>query len=217
MVSHHLLALYPRDQAKVCFGEFLRATPSLPSCLGLGACRCWQGCARAGFTPGPLGVRQPARLVGWGWGLCMCVSVFQCVLCTPCCLYMGLSQALHFAYVCVCVCELNPCVFACLHACLFTLDQVRMCSCLRVFACPLLFITCMCWCVYICWMEHVPVGTCSMRHKCACVLTDLVACAHGAFICVFVSVDMAVLTVSQASSALGLPGGRGQVGAIPSG
>lgn len=173
---------------------------------------------RLGSHLGLLGLgSQP----GWwaGAGACVCVSVcFSVYFAHPvACTWVLAKLCTLPMCVCVFVCELNPCVFACLHACLFTLDQVRMCSCLRVFACPLLFITCMCWCVYICWMEHVPVGTCSMRHKCACVLTDLVACAHGAFICVFVSVDMAVLTVSQASSALGLPGGRGQVGAIPSG
>lgn len=40
LVSCHVPALWPKDQDRICFGEFLRVIPppgSLPDCLGIGS------------------------------------------------------------------------------------------------------------------------------------------------------------------------------------
>lgn len=127
---------------------------------------------------------------------CACVCVRVCVL-------VGTPRALC----------LGVCVRACANTCPFVLDQPSVCLRTRVFAFLLRSLSPACVDVLgslrACWAACVPVCTGSSRiptHVHACVLNRHRApCTSGAFVqCL--SVVMTVLSVSQASSVLGLPG-----------
>lgn len=147
----------------------------------------------------------------------------------PVCICVYFVHPLYtFAKLCVCSsCMLVPCalrlgVHMSVCTCPFVLDQPSICSWTRVFAFLLLCPRHMMCCVHTCWAESVPV-CCHMQRVCACVHACVRVCArvcvhvymhvhvrthtcvNGHGVRVFLSVAMTVLSVSQSSSALGLP------------